>query len=100
MWQLETYNLSLSEELRAREQREEKDVENHAVIANMQQDIDQLQERNAMLIDQLQARDDEFQSTLLTLEEMRSALSLANDASMKATADLEHRWVSEWWDRL
>ena len=83
--------MSLSEELRAREQREEKDVENHAVIANMQQDIDQLQERNAMLIDQLQARDDEFQSTLLTLEEMRSALSLANDASMKATADLEHR---------
>ena len=55
--------------------------------------VQDLSSRNGQLCDQLEARDNEFRSTLATLEEMRFALSTVNQASMQATADLERRYA-------
>ena len=56
-------------------------------------DIENLKVRNRQLYDQLEARDNEFRSTLAKLEEMRFALSTVNQASMQATTELESRYA-------
>ena len=56
-------------------------------------DIESLKVRNGQLCGQLEARDNEFRSTLVKLEEMRFALSTVNQASMQATIELENRYA-------